>query len=198
MPIKRLFQKKDQVALFWQWFEESQQAYYNLSEGQLENLFDQLEKKLHKVNKELVFEFSDELIGGKREFIISADGLEEAFPTVIELVDKAPKLPGFDIIAFRQPSEEEFDVSIDGIILTTEQVYFDYVYNPEAQLVDLKLFIEDFDQDTMAYDQAVFIMMDSILGEYDAATKVDSIELHKLRGKEGLYPITELRKKVVG
>lgn len=197
MPIKRLFQKKDQTALFWQWFEESQQTYYKLPGDQLENLFDQLEKKLHKVNKELVFEFSAELVGGKREFIISADGMEEAFPSVIELVDKAPELQSFDIIAFRQPSEENFDVSIDGITLTTEQVYFDYVYNPETELVDLKLFIEDFDPDIMAYDQAVFIMMDSILGEYDAATKVDSIELHKLRRKERLYPITELRKKVV-
>lgn len=196
MPIKRLFQKKDQVALFWQWFEGSEQAYHNLPEDQLENLFDQLERKLHKVNKELVFEFSAELVSGKREFIISADGLEEAFPSVIELVDRAPELKGFDIIAFKQPSQEECGISIDGITLTSEQVYFDYLYNPETELVDLKFFIEDFDPNNMAYDQAVFIMMDSVLGEYDAATKVDSIELQKLREKEGLYPIMELRKKV--
>ncbi|WP_050180565.1 hypothetical protein [Domibacillus robiginosus] len=198
MPIRRLFQKKDQVALFWQWFEESQQAYHDLSEEQLENSFEQLETKLHKVNKELVFEFSAELVSGKREFIISADGLEEVFPSVIELVDRAPKLQNFDIIAFRQPSQEECEVSIDGITLTSEQVYFDYLFNPETELVDLKFFIKDFDPDNMVYDQAVFIMMDSVLGEYDAATKVNSIELQKLSEKEGLFPIMELRKKIVG
>ena len=169
-----------------------------MQEDQWENLLDQLEKKLHKVNKELVFKFSAELVNGKREFIISADGLEEAFPSVIELVDRAPELKGFNIIAFRQPSQEEYSVSIDDISLTSEQVYFDYLYNSETELVDLKFFIEDFNPNNMAHDQAVFIMMDSVLGEYDAATRVDSIELQKLHEKERLYPIMELRKRIVG
>ncbi|WNS77903.1 hypothetical protein RRU94_05340 [Domibacillus sp. DTU_2020_1001157_1_SI_ALB_TIR_016] len=197
MPIKRLFQKKDQAALFWQWFKEVQQDYYQLSEENYEPLFNQLEKKLRKVHKDLAFEFSADLINGKREFIISADGVEELFPVVRELVDQAPSLNGFDIIAFRQPSEEGCHISIDGLTLTDEDVYFDYLYDPEAELVDLRFFIKGFDAENMAYDQAVFIMMDTVLGEYDAATKVGSIEMRKLHEKEGLYSISELRKQVI-
>ncbi|KZO00875.1 hypothetical protein P4T04_04930 [Bacillus badius] len=197
MPVRKLFQKKDQAALFWQWFAEVQQDYYELPESELERLFDQLDKRLGKVNKQLVFEFSAEPVDGKREFVISADGLEEAFPAVIELVDKAPQLDGFRVTAFRQPSDEEYEVALGGITVSSEDVYFDYLYDPESGLVDVRLFIKNFDPENEAYDDAAFIMLDSVLGEYDAVTKLAAVELRKLHETEGLYPIRELRRKVI-
>jgi hypothetical protein len=99
--IKSLFKKKNRYEAFWDWFSKNSEDYYYNLENKRDTLFDPLGKQLGKINGNLVFEFSGQKENGKREFIISADGIRDSFPDVIQLVDNAPPLEKWDIIAFR-------------------------------------------------------------------------------------------------
>ncbi|MBP1081517.1 MULTISPECIES: hypothetical protein [Bacillus] len=87
--IKNLFKKSYSEKDFWNWFEKNSEDYFQLKESRYESLFNKLHSQLSKINPDLVFEFSAELDSGKREFIISADGIVAAFPDVIRLVEAA-------------------------------------------------------------------------------------------------------------
>ena len=72
-----------------------------------------MQSQLRKRNDVLAFEFSMNIDDGKREFIISADGILSAFPDVIQLVDSAPNLDQWAIAAFPR------DVARNRFRLTT-------------------------------------------------------------------------------
>ncbi len=92
--------KKDNEQVFWEWFVKHQNDYY--SDNIDESLFDKLNVQLNKIDSNLTFEFSPIHENGIKDLIISAAGLKESFPSVIKLVDKAPKIDQWKIIAFRQ------------------------------------------------------------------------------------------------
>lgn len=98
------FSNKKANDKFWNWFKDNSDNYLNLEQDQ-DTLLKNLRGALDKVNPDLVFEFSPILDDGKREFIISADGMKSIFPIVKALVNGAPQLDKWHIIAFRQPRE---------------------------------------------------------------------------------------------
>ncbi|WP_338751098.1 hypothetical protein [Bacillus sp. FJAT-52991] len=193
MVIKRLFQSKDPIEMFWKWFLNHEQEYYDLQQEELEYLFEQLERQLDKINPDLVFEFSAELVNEKREFIISADGLVENFSDVIALVEAAPPLERFDIIAFRQPATEEFAVGYQEVELTWDDVLFTYKVDSENDLVDLVLYIKGFEEDNEDYIAAVFILLDCVIGEFVVGTEIGEIVFKPYKQEEELLPISKLR-----
>jgi len=85
----KLFKKTDKEKEFWNWFVANSEDYYDFKKDQ-ERLFNILLNKLSEVNPDLSFQFSIDLKDGKREFIISANGIRESFPSVFKLIEKAP------------------------------------------------------------------------------------------------------------
>lgn len=75
---------------FWDWFQANDERLYNFERDQ-EPTFDLLQTELQKVDKNLTFEFGP-VENGRREFIISAGGIREAFPKVESLYATAPVL----------------------------------------------------------------------------------------------------------
>ena len=190
--FKKLFGKNFTAADFWIWFEKNSQDYYQLKEEKLNSLFYKLDKQLSKINEDIAFEFSADLIDGKREFIISADGILSAFTDVIDLVEKAPKLDGFKIIAFRPKSDVD-DISTieyEDISLGPDDVFFTYRKNGDT--FDIVLYLKGYDSDFEEWENAAFILLDTIIGEYDVATKIGSIDMLPYKGSPKLKPILEL------
>ncbi|MBU8732316.1 hypothetical protein KM915_19880 [Cytobacillus oceanisediminis] len=190
--FKKLFGKNFTAADFWIWFEKNSQDYYQLKEEKLNSLFYKLDKQLSKINEDIAFEFSADLIDGKREFIISADGILSAFTDVIDLVEKAPKLDGFKIIAFRPKSDVD-DISTieyEDISLGPDDVFFTYRKNGDT--LDIVLYLKGYDSDFEEWENAAFILLDTIIGEYDVATKIGSIDMLPYKGSPKLKPILEL------
>jgi hypothetical protein len=190
--FKKLFGKNFTAADFWIWFEKNSQDYYQLKEEKLNSLFYKLDKQLSKINEDIAFEFSADLIDGKREFIISADGILSAFTDVIDLVEKAPKLDGFKIIAFRPKSDVD-DISTieyEDISLGPDDVFFTYRKNGDT--LDIVLYLKGYDSDFEEWENAAFILLDTIIGEYDVATKIGSIDMLPYKGSPNLKPILEL------
>ncbi len=190
--FKKIFGKNYTATDFWIWFEKNSQDYYQLKEEKLNSLFYKLDKQLSKINEDIAFEFSADLIDGKREFIISADGILSAFTDVIDLVEKAPKLDGFKIIAFRPKSnvDDISTIEYEDISLGPDDVYFTYRKNGDT--VDIVLYLKGYDSDFEEWENAAFILLDTIIGEYDVATKIGSIDMLPYKESPNLKPIIEL------
>ncbi|WP_264741152.1 hypothetical protein [Cytobacillus firmus] len=190
--FKKFFGRNYTVADFWIWFEKNSQDYYRLKEENLNSLFNKLSKQLSKINEDLAFEFSADLIEGKREFIISADGILSAFPDVIDLVENAPQLEGFKIIAFRQKSavDDISTIEYEDISLGPDDVYFTYRKNGDT--LDIVLYLRGYNSDFEEWENAAFILLDTIIGEYDVATKIGSIDMLPYKESPNLKSILEL------
>lgn len=93
-------QPKDTGTAFWEWFSKNESRIYNFEKDQ-EQIFDESNDKLVRIDSNLTFEFSPIHKNQIREFTISADGIKESFPSLTRLVAKAPKLKKWKFNAFR-------------------------------------------------------------------------------------------------
>jgi hypothetical protein len=186
--------KKDNDKLFWEWFVKNQNDYYK--EGVDETLFDRLNYQLNEIDPNLTFEFSPIHDNGIKELIISAGGLKESFPTVKRLVEKAPKIDNWKIIAFRQRLPLDYDsVKYGGIKLSYDDIYFRY--SKDSDKIGVELNIKNY-SDVTEFNQAIYLLLDGLLGEYDVETKLSWIERKELDETQidKLYRFVELRELV--
>jgi len=96
-----LFGKSSPEETFWIWFQNNQDDLYNF-ERDREAVFDRLSEAMIRVHPDLTFEFGPILEDGRREFIISAAGIKEAFSSVEQLHTAAPELEKWIVLKFRQ------------------------------------------------------------------------------------------------
>lgn len=175
--FNRFFKRPDQQQLFWRWFSKNADSYFHFENNQ-NALFSKLKAELEKINSNLTFEFSPILPQGDRELVISADGVKSAFPAVQDLVKQAPQLKGWKIIAFRQPHPQITQISFDGLTINLDDVFFNYEKNDGR--LGLDLYLRNFSE-SAAWTNAVFILLDNILGEYDAEMLLSYIRKNTLR-----------------
>ena len=180
---------------FWSWFSENQHKYYS-HDNTHEHLYDQLNLQLKLIDENLTFEFGPQLKNGVREFIISADGIKESFSSVTLLVDKAPKLKNWKVLAFRQRiSGDDISIVMGATNLSYDDIYFKHEI--EGNKVNLTLYIQNY-KDIGQYKSATYILLDGLIGEFDMETKVGWIEFRKLNENENgqLLKIIKLREIV--
>jgi hypothetical protein len=180
---------------FWDWFVENQDTYYNKIEDLevREKIFDDLSSELHKIHEDLVFEFSPIHENSIREFTISADGLKELFSYVENLVNAAPKLKNWQINAFRQPVPgDDLQLQMGEWKVSYSDIFFRYVDDQDK--IGIELNIRDFDG-TGSSQNAVFILLDGLIGEYNIVKKISWIDWVKLDESKAdpLMPLIELR-----
>jgi hypothetical protein len=187
---------RDKDVEFWKWFSKNQTELYHFDKDQ-QILFNELTKKLKSIDSNLTFEFGPIHNDGIREFTISADGLKESFPNVIRLVEKAPKIPKWKIFAFRQriPGDTIEIVYDDSLKISYKDIYFRYSFDSDK--IGLELNIRNYSKEAR-FDNAVFILLDGLIGEYDMETKISWIERIKLDESmiDSLNNITVLREIV--
>jgi len=187
---------KEKEEDFWNWFSSNQERIYKFENNQ-EEIFDELQGKLIEIDSNLVFEFSKIRKDGTREFIVSADGIIASFPAVIKLVEKAPKFKKWEIKAFRQRNKGD-DLQIvydDSLKVAYDDIYFRYKKNLDK--LDVELNIRNY-RESASMNNAVYILLDGLIGEYDMETKIGGIEWRKLdeTKKDSLYKIIQLPKMI--
>lgn len=160
-------------------------------ESNQEYLFELLKKELGKIHPNIVFEFSTLLDDSSREFIISADGVKETFPYVINLVKQSPIIKNWKIIAFRQSHINITEIRYDDFIVNLDDVFF--TYEKENNKINLELHIKNF-YESHEWTAATFILLDKLLGEYNTEMYIDFIDKKLLieENKNKLYPIKNL------
>jgi hypothetical protein len=158
---------------FWNWFKSNEDTLFNFEKNR-ERTFDKLGTEMHKLNPSLTFEFGP-IEDGKREFVISADGIKDAFPEVEALYAAAPSLPRWKFIKFR-PRRKPMDVNYGGVSVPAASVKVQLSRN--GQLADLTVFIPTYSESKReAYTAIAFLLLDGTLGEYDVETRVGQIQV---------------------
>ena len=174
---------------FWTWFEANSDVYYEFEENQNE-LFAQLEHELSKIHPNLTFVFSG-ISNNKREFIISADGILDAFPAVESLVNKAPTLENWKIIAFRPRLGTEISITYEGLTLDPKDIFFKYGTDHQKKKIGIELFIKNFNESDQRFFYAAFLILDNALGEYDVEKKLGYIEFRNLSEEKNELDLIE-------
>ncbi len=164
--------------LFWKWFESKSNEYFEFESNQ-SILFNELEKQLKILHPNLTFVFSG-IENNKREFIISADGIKDAFPKVESLVEAAPKMDKWDIIAFRPRLGTESSITYEGLTVKPEDIMFKYGTDTTKNKIGLEIFIRNYNEVDDRYLYAAFLLLDNALGEYDVEMKIGYIEFNVL------------------
>lgn len=190
-----VFSSETREKLFWDWFVKNENTLFSFENNQ-DKVLNLISSKLSECQYDLVFEISRP-INGKRQLVISADGISDRFPHVQSLVGAAPSLPRWDIIAFRprlndyakfklQYAGKDIDPSKIWIYHRIEKGNFDLiVYHPEYTGLERAKFVG-----------ASYILLDMALGEYDVATGIRYIDHQRLPDnplERGLRPFSELR-----
>ena len=166
--------QESKEAQFWRWFQTNEARLFEFEKDQ-ERIFDELQRELHRIEPNLTFEFGPKR-EEKREFVISADGIKDAFPAVIRLAEAAPPLSRWKITKFRPRRGFQSPVTLNGLTISPEQVEF--TIEPDGDKAGITLFIEGYvATEHVRYAGVVYLMLDQALGEYDVETKVGFIEL---------------------
>lgn len=158
---------------FWQWFKMHEAQLLDAENGQGDGS-EALAKALTQVHPALTFELGtkDE---DRRAFIVSAGGIRQAFPAVSALVKAAPPLPRWKVVAFRPRRNALSIVTLGGVTLSPHDVQF--THQLEGKRLALTLYIKGYDPARRAaYARAGYFLLDELLGEYDAETRISFIE----------------------
>ncbi|MCF8713742.1 hypothetical protein JM658_02795 [Joostella atrarenae] len=191
-----LFTKQTKEDKFWNWFAKNQKVYYDEIENLeiRERIFSELSTELKKINQDLVFEFSPIYKNGIREFTVSAEGIKDLFPTVEKLIEKAPEIKNWQFNAFRQRIPgDDIHIQYGDFKIGYSDIYFRYIDGQYGKL-GIELNISDYDGNNQTKN-AVYILLDGLIGEYDITMGIDWIDWVKLDESniENLNPITSLR-----
>ncbi|UCE65169.1 MAG: hypothetical protein JSU85_09840 [Candidatus Zixiibacteriota bacterium] len=177
---------------FWTWFEKNQNSLFNFEQERDRN-FRLLAKEMKKINSNLTFEFGPIFNNGKREFVISAGGISEAFPKVESLFAAAPELDKWIFIKYR-PRRDLMPIEFGNEKIRPEDIKCQVFEDNDK--IGILLFFEDYcDEKLELFGHIGFLMLDQALGEYDVATKVGFVEFAATDSEFYKYahPITELR-----
>ena len=174
------FQKTDEEK-FWNWFCKNSQMIYDF-ESNREIVFDRIQEQLHKINQNLAFEISS-VKDGKRDFVISADGIIEAFPFVEKLYAARPELEKWNFVKFRPRRKVANSIRIENKELESDDVKFMFIRDDCDGKVGIVLFLNGCNENEMEiYEQIGFLFLDEALGEYDTETYIGTIMLQGFDG----------------
>ncbi len=192
-----IFVKKDPIENFWKWFKANEKRLRKFEEDPGKYLNELLEQA-KKMRPGLAIELEPPK-NGIIHMTVSADGNEDLFELVRQVVGKAPAIKGWKFIAFRQRMTPE---QLKGIKLKAQnheldpgQMKFFPIVNGDT--LDLIIYAKGVTEEN--YNQVAYgglLLLDNILGEYDCATKVRSYDFHDMPATkeelEGLLPLLEL------
>jgi hypothetical protein len=182
---------------FWDWFSNQQSTLRKITDGDYD-LIDSILIELRKIQTGLAVEF--EKNGEVIIMTISADGIEDNFEIVKEIIDNAPKIDKWDFVAFRQPVPKEkinsITIKVKEITLDPKTIWF------RALREDDNLYIQIF-SDNLTEDNrgdigyGCLMLLDNLIGEYDCVKKVSAYEFYNTSEaqefKDDLDPLTEIR-----
>jgi hypothetical protein len=145
------------------------------------------------VEQNLTFLFGPVDPNGKREFIISADGIAASFPAVEALHAAAPMLPRWTWLKYRPRLDLSDHMTLGGRKYLANGITYK-MYEDDGK-VGLEVFMEGLTEEDRKFHQDIgFLFLDHLLGEYDVETRVGFIEFIASTDEraEGAAPLSDL------
>lgn len=162
---------------FWTWFQSQEQYIFDELEEHPDEIAEQIAVNLERIDSDLVFDIPFDIIDGKREFIVSADGDKNLFPIVQEFVKNAPYFERWKIVGLR-PRTNQLDqaIDIDGLYLEYEDIFF--VLKNQLFPLDVDVYIKGYNVEDNRYVHGYFLLLDTLVGEYNAVTCFGNTMIH--------------------
>ncbi len=180
MPWASWFKKSDPIDAFWKWFLKNSDALLNMQAPD-EATIDAVHNELLKIDSRLVFEV--EVKRTPRAFVVSADGIRELFPLVMEVVRKAPEIPNWTILAFRQPGPVNVTIEMGETRLGPDDMLFES--ESDGDRIGIVLYVRGYDEASKAaLSRAAFILLDNALGEFWVESSLGYLEFRSLSESE--------------
>ena len=141
----------------------------------------------------------------KSELILTANGNPKYFNQIINLVDNAPHLKNWKFTAFIQPMER-IDELMKGLddpyifhkmtLKASELTFLPLEYHEATHKFDIVVFLKSYNFycDTKTLQQAIFIIMQDIVGEKSLYQNINFVQLAQVRdNKEGLIHLYDFQ-----
>ena len=180
--------RADAVDDFWYWFEHEHEALLapeTRADGE-----DALAYWLGRIDPGLSYALDT---GGRRKILtLSADGDIKLFRRVELMVEAAPKVKGWKIVAFRQKTRELAPVAVESVVLDPATTHFD-LYR-DAGKIGVVLYLPAFDPGRQeAYRVAAMRLMSQAVGEWDVGTEIGFVDFdsQQVRDMQFSRPFTE-------
>jgi len=175
--LKGLFNpnKNHRQADFWAWFQENEGKIWNIDKNR-EKVVDMLSEAIHLVDPGLTFEIGAVDEYGKREFVLSADGISSNIPKVESLFLSAPELARWRVIKYRPRSSiANAQIEMGGKKISAGDIRFQ-VFN-DGEKIGILLLFESYSAERRNQFAAFgFLFLDRALGEYDVMTRVGFVD----------------------
>ena len=186
------------INTFWNWFQDNNKTIKNLINETPKNqkhISFWLTKNLSYYCKEIdfmiVFPINNNNNNNKAELIITANGNPKYFEQIINLVDNAPQLKTWKFTAFIQPTER-IDEIMNGLdepyifheitLKASELKFLTLEYYKKSHKFDIIVFLKNYNLycDTKTLQQAIFIIMQDILGENSLFQNINFVQLAQM------------------
>lgn len=175
---------------FWNWFRSNEDRLWNLQDGN-DPVLDEMQAELTKYRQGLYVEVSDEE-DGVREIIIHTAGKKALFKDVEALVNAAPSIERWSVIALKPPRGFDFVFDSEGLTLEPSQMWFRSLSTSgDRSALGLLIFVPLSKVDQAVKD-AVVTVLETGLGERLAAD-IEHIEVEPVPAdREQLLPLDAL------
>lgn len=183
---------------FWKWFLENANVLEGLIDGKNQNdkLYKELTLEVQKFSKLIYPEITFK--NNKYQLILTPNGIKEGVEPTIELHEAAPSIDNWDIIRFRQPTDNlSASIKINGIELSGSDIKIARKFNTDN--VDLLVAINGYVAEDQTYITLAFLNLDHILGEFNVITRVGTIDFigwNELDDNYKIVNLLELRKEI--
>lgn len=171
------FETKSQF--FWDYFKENEDKIYNfdkLSKDEQQEIWRQLHIRLSVINEALGVEMSAVPTNGKKELIITANGLTDLFPAVRKLAADAPKMDKWIVKPFKQRMKKVGIKMSNGINMSSDDLYFK-IDSKENKKLNISVYMNGYEKiPSNRRREILYQLLDGILGEEDVETYLGAIE----------------------
>ena len=180
------------INTFWNWFQDNNQTiknFINETPKSQKQISHWIKHRLGFYSKELDYMIIfPKKPTEKTELIITANGNPEYFTRVTELIKHAPVLKHWKFPAFIQPTVH-IEKIMDGLdepyvfqeitIKTSEIKFLPLAYDEKTKKLNIIVYLKNYNIhcDTKTWKQAIYIIMQDLLGEKSLYQNINFVQL---------------------
>lgn len=180
---------------FWEWFGLNKSLLEDFISGKTEDykIYNELSGKLKQYCEFLVPELTmnEE---NKYVLVISCDGMKQGIPFADKLTENLTIFENWIVIKFRQPGPMK-SIPLNGLNLKRSSIFLEW-RKSSGQKYHITFFVKGYSLKNANYELGTLLHMDHTIGEFNAMTKIDGVEIKKLglfQSRKGLKTLDELK-----
>jgi len=189
------------ISAFWRWFSNHHRdVEAALDRNNTAGLTQQMNAQIDKLSSEIAWEIGPGLVKPYMLVFPTAGG-EESKVAVGRIMERAPRIEGWEFHASRptRPYPPEIQLPEQGLTIQTLDWHFVLKATPNADRFDLQILddkLASLDERTAL--TAVFILLDSVLGEDMVERWIGDIKVGKASGRRDGLPMPQIANKIAG